>query len=143
MIDIEKLRRLAQAATINTSLDVWLEFGNIVSDPNTIIELLDRLETVERNLSCCRAELTDLRSSMAYRSSLIGRIEAERDELLARNEEMEKQEPVAWIARGGYPVPLDELEWQLWYGSEKPTLSWVNQEMRPLYAIPGAKGEEK
>lgn len=50
-----------------------------------------------------------------------------------------QQEPVAWIVRGGYPVPLDTLEWQLWYGSEKPTLSWVNQEMRPLYALPGAQ----
>ena len=138
MIDIEKLRRLAQAATINASLDVWLEFRNSLSDPNTIIELLDRLETVERNLSCCRAEREEAASLFLSAKT---RLTKERDELLARNEEMEKQEPVAWIARGGYPVPLDELEWQLWYGSEKPTLSWANQDTRPLYALPGAKGE--
>ena len=74
---------------------------------------------------------------------LLEAAEKERDELRAKIEQMEKQEPVAWITRGGYPVPLDELEWQLWYGSEKPTLSWVNQEARPLYALPGAQGEEK
>ena len=33
-----------------------------------------------------RAELTDLRNSMAFRTSLIGRIEAERDALQAKIE---------------------------------------------------------
>lgn len=67
------------------------------------------------------------------------RAEKGRDALRAKIEAMEKQEPFAWIARGGYPVPLDTLEWQLWIGSGKPTLSWVNQETRPLYALPGAQ----
>ena len=58
-------------------------------------------------------------------------------------EVLAKQEPFSWIVRGGYPVPLDKLEWQLWCGSEKPTLSWVNQEMRPLYALPGAQNVPK
>ena len=95
-----------------------------------------------------RAKISDLTINVEYLGNLkksyeelIGELQEERDELRAKIEQMEKQKPFAWIVRGGYPVPLDKLEWQLWCGSEKPTLSWVDQEMRPLYALPGAKGE--
>ena len=71
--------------------------------------------------------------------------EKERDALHAKIEQMERQEPFAWVVRGGYPVPLENLEWQLLCGAERPTLSWTNQEMRPLYALHGAQtqGEGK
>ena len=47
---------------------------------------------VERD--ALRTELADLRSSMTFRTSLIGRIEAERDALQAKVEAMERQKPV-------------------------------------------------
>lgn len=53
-----------------------------------------------------RAELTDLRNSMAFRTSLIGRIEAECEELL------EALRPVIqWLRNGCDPMKAaDELE---------------------------------
>jgi hypothetical protein len=50
---------------------------------STIVHaLLDRLEAAEK-------ELAELRSSMKFRTSLIGRTEAERDALRAKIEQME------------------------------------------------------
>jgi hypothetical protein len=54
------------------------------ANPATILELLDRLEAAEK-------ELAELRSSMKFRTSLIGRTEAERDTLRAEIEAMEKR----------------------------------------------------
>ncbi len=76
-----------------------------------------------------RAELTDLRNSMAFRTSLIGRIEAERDALRARIEAMEKQEPAGQFIQH----PSNGLWEQDGYGD--------NPDARPLYALPGVKGE--
>ena len=100
------------------------------------IEMIERLESAEKERDNANAAAVNIALEAE-------RLQCEIDNLLAKVETMEKQEPVAWIVRGGYPVPLNKLEWQLWCGSEKPTLSWVNQETRPLYALPGAKGEEK
>jgi hypothetical protein len=94
------------------------------ANPAVINEILNRLEAVEEERDALRAELTDLRNSMAFRTSLIGRIEAEREDLYtliaavkkqvnaefrlrmkkeiecnalcAKVEAMERQEPVAW-----------------------------------------------
>jgi chromosome segregation ATPase len=52
------------------------------------------LESAEKERDALRAELADLRSSMTFRTSLIGRIEAERDALQAKVEAMERQKPV-------------------------------------------------
>ena len=68
----------------------------------------DCVEAAKAEIKALRSELVDLRSSMAFRTSLIGRTEAERDALRAS---------------------LDG------YGD--------NPDARPLYALPGAQGEEK
>ena len=65
MIDINKLRE----KITTKGLDV-------VADTD-ILEILDRLEAAEK-------ELAELRSSMKFRTSLIGRTEAERDALYAK-----------------------------------------------------------
>ena len=113
---------------------------------------LAQIAALEKERDALRAKIETAENDAAHQKALAASAlrvaegwERKCGELRAKAEQMEKQEqeqePVAWIVRGGYPVPLDKLEWQLWYGSEKPTLSWVNQEMRPLYALPGAKGE--
>jgi septal ring factor EnvC (AmiA/AmiB activator) len=132
-IDTNELRRLAQAATpgpwyVTGKLTRYVEAridGGLIQEvaacgptkaddgygpqqeanarliaaanPAAISELIDRLEEAEK-------ELAELRSSMKFRTSLIGRTEAERDTLRAKIAEMEKQEPVAeWL-------PLDSGE---------------------------------
>ena len=81
MIDINELRRLAQAAIAKMSASDP-EFASS-TPPLAILELLDRLEAAEEERDALRAELTDLRNSMMFRTSLIGRIEAEREDLYA------------------------------------------------------------
>ena len=134
--------------------------------------LIDRLEAAEK-------ELAELRSSMKFRTSLIGRTEAERDDakaaaenialkldylrskletaksaqndwlranapggwidnlrieneaLRAKVEQMKRQEPVGKFIQH----PSNGLWEQDGYGD--------NPDARPLYALPGSKGEEK
>ena len=80
MIDINELRAAVEAAGLNAI------------SRDEVLELLDRLEAAE-------TELAELRSSMKFRTSLIGRTEAERDALRAKIAEMERQEPVAHVWR--------------------------------------------
>ena len=114
MIDINELRRLAQAAMTGPD-GVSLNWVKLLQDfqkeanPAAVSELLDRLEAAEKDIAlkesiidslgvelnavanerdALRAELADLRSSMTFRTSLIGRIEAERDALQAKVEAM-------------------------------------------------------
>ena len=111
--------------------------------------LLDRLEAAEKDIAlkervidslgstlnavanerdALRAELADLRSSMTFRTSLIGRIEAERDALQAKVEAMERQEPVAWCATDETGTVIEALG--------------MNQSRRfdtALYLAPGAQ----
>ena len=115
--------------------------------------LINRLEAAEK-------ELAELRSSMKFRTSLIGRTEAERDELRAENaglvddmnllrdnntalrariEAMERQRPVRLVLRS------DELDEQIRRATDQ---AWAEKIQVPggmvaLYALPGAKGEAK
>ena len=100
-----------------------------------------------------RAELTDLRNSMAFRTSLIGRIEAERDALQAKVEAMEKQEPFdadSDVFRSAFEAALKAGNWPATrqgdgYRAAYTHIAWriafstVNR--LKLYARPGAKGE--
>ena len=145
-IDIKELRKVIADCYWPTS-------------PVTINELLDRLEAAEAECleqarlngmgaereAALLAKLEAAEKSDAESLAMYRRARDERDALKDKIERMEQQRPFAWIVRGGYPVPLENLEWQLLCGAERPTLSWTNQEMRPLYALPGAQtqGEEK
>lgn len=108
-INIDELRRLAQAATPGPD-GVSLSWIRLLRDfqqgasPAAISELIDRLEAAEK----------------------------ERDALRAKIEEMEKQEPVGKIVAFG-----ESLHEPSWRGGRLPPL------MTELYALPGAKGEEK
>lgn len=61
--------------------------------------LMAKLEAAEKERDALRTELADLRSSMTFRASLIGRIEAERDELRAKVEAMKGCLPYGAIAK--------------------------------------------
>lgn len=161
MIDINKLRRLAQAATpgpwINhgrqpnvaglphsavaakTLLarvyseaygDVAQETANAdliaAANPAVISELLDRLESAER-------ERDDVAQQLVQAEIGKRKLEAECEALRAKVAQMERQEPVGKFIRH----PSNGLWEQDGYGD--------NPDARPLYALPGAQtqGEEK
>lgn len=90
-IDINELRRKVNSTDVVDHIDLHANINPFLS------ELLDRLEAAEK-------ELAELRSSMKFRTSLIGRTEAERDALRAKIAEMGKQEPAAewfdWLPQG-------------------------------------------
>ena len=110
MIDTKELRQLAQAALIGPD-GVSLNWIKLLQDfqqaasPTAVLELLDRLEAAEK----------------------------ERDELRAKIEAMEKQEPVASV----YYKAGSCIRWVEYLGWQKL------KDGTNLYALPGAKGEEK
>lgn len=70
---------------------------DIAMKERIIDSLGSELNAVANERDALRTELADLRSSMTFRTSLIGRIEAERNALHAKIEAMEQQEPVATV----------------------------------------------
>ena len=139
------------------------------ANPAAITEILDRLEEAESDaleqarlngmgsereaalmarLEAAEKELAELRSSMKFRTSLIGRTEAERDVLRAKVERMEQQEPVLWQVRTrptwnatGWSEWRDCCEEHAKDVTKAPMLHDWLYEARVLYALPGAKGE--
>ena len=152
MIDINELRRLAQAATPHVGHACkyqdahWLREGHVdfenadlfiaserpqedaafyaAANPAVINELLDRLETAEK-------EVASLRQGVAFRDDVVANLAVERDALRAKIEGMERQEPVGKFIQH----PSNGIWEQDGYGD--------NPDARPLYALPGAKGEGK
>ena len=122
MIDINELRRLAQAAIAKMNASDP-EFASS-TPPLAILELLDRLEAAEK----------------------------ERDNLRAKIEAMEQQKPVEWQARtrpawnDGTWGPWRKCSEEYAEDIKKTPLlhDWL-YEARTLYTLPGAKtqGEEK
>lgn len=120
------------ACTDDDEVDVNFEANAsfiAAANPAAISELLDRIEAAE-------TELAELRSSMKFRTSLIGRTEAERDALRAKIEQMERQVPVAKVE-----------SWTNGSYTRHYKLKWLRDvgEGAALYALPGAQtqGEEK
>ena len=151
MIDINELRRLAQAATPHVGHACkyqeahWLREGHVdfenadlfiaserpqedaafyaASNPSAVIELLDRLEAAEKS---------DAESIAMYRKA-----RDERDALRAKIAEMERQEPVAWLheTRRDSDVVTDAVK-HVWGKSVVGALAAYSI---PLYALPGAQ----
>ena len=151
MIDINELRRLAQAATPHVGHACkyqdahWLREGHVdfenadlfiaserpqedaafyaAANPAVINELLDRLETAEK-------EVESLRQGVAFRDDVVANLAVERDALRAKIETMERQKPVAWGATDETKTVIEALG--------------MNQSRRfdtALYRASGAKGE--
>lgn len=128
MLDINELRRKLGSDDLIDHIDIH---ANVKP---ALTELLGRIEVAEKDIAlkervidslgsalnaaanerdALRTELAVLRSSMTFRTSLIGRIEAERDALQAKVEAMER--PVAAIRSiyGAQPAPSIPEGWKL------------------------------
>ena len=170
MIDTKELRRLAQAATPHVGHACkyqdahWLREGHVdfenadlfiaserphedaafyaAANPAAVSELLDRLEAAEKERDALRAEVIHIkevefpRKAQAVADGWRGKCER----LEAKIAEMEKQEPYAFAvnfpetSRVELVRDLDEVYEDLIYEAH---------EVRKLYTLPGAKGEEK
>lgn len=122
MIDINELRKVIA--------DCYWPIS-----PVTINEILDRLEAAEKERDALRAEVIHIkevefpRKAQAVADGWRGRCER----LEAKIAKMEQQEPVAeWIENRFHQYP--QLVW-----NEKYRVDIGDK----LYALPGAKGEEK
>ena len=146
MIDINELRRLAQAALPGPD-GVSLNWLKLLQDfqkeanPAAITELLDRLEGAESD-ALEQARLNGMGASRE--AALMAKLEAaerERDALRARIEAMERQEPVAWLheSRRDSDVVTNAVK-HVW---GKAVVGSMAAYSIPLYRAPGAKGEIK
>ena len=132
MIDINELRRLAQAALIGPD-GVSMRWLNLLKDfqeeanPSEVLDLLDRLEAAE--------------SETASWKGLATQFGQEADALRAKIAEMENQEPVAWLheTRRDSDVVTDAVK-HVW---GKAVVGSLAAYSIPLYLAPGAKGETK
>lgn len=141
-----------EAATILRHYNLWRR-GNLEGmpqpDPREIgeaidaaIEMIDRLEAAESD-GLEQARLNGMGGERE--AALLSKLEAaekERDALRAKIEQMEKQEPVVWMQSNH----LSSFENRL-CGSQSAYVHCSDHQLhpdfKPLYALPGAKGEEK
>ena len=154
MIDTKELRRLAQAATPHVGHACkyrdahWLREGHVdfenadlfiaserpqedaafyaAANPTTIIEILDRLEEVEK-------ERDALRAALQHEADCMDAAKAEIEALRAKIEAMERQEPVWFIDERGEP--------KRYHKSKADYCKYGGLDL--LYALPGAKGDKK
>lgn len=155
MIDTKELRRKICSDDPIDRIDIRARLRPLVT------ELLDRLEAAEK-------ELAELRSSMKFRTSLIGRTEAERDALRAAVETTENDaahqkalaDSALRVAEGweekcnALRAKIAEMEQQEPVATihinsitGNPSVDFIpgHRYLRhnsSLYALPGAKGEK-
>ena len=98
------------------------------SNPATVIELLDRLEAAEKDSAHHKALAESaLRVAKGWEDKC--------DELRAKIEAMERQDPVAWVRKLGLDLPSVGCVTDLKYRpSNIPESAYI-----PLYALPGAQ----
>jgi len=94
----------------------------------------DRLEAAEKDIALKERIIDSLGSEL-------NAVANERDDLLARIREMERQEPVAWLheTRRDSDVVTNAVK-HVW---GKAVVGALAAYSIPLYLAPGAKGEEK
>lgn len=126
------------------------------------IAMIERLEAAEKSdaesiamyrkardeRDALRAKISDLTINVEYLGNLkksyeelIGELQDGRDELRAKIEAMEKQEPVAWLheSRRDSDVVTSAVK-HVWQRARPMSLAAYSI---PLYLAPGAQGEEK
>ena len=137
MIDINELRRKLGSDDITDHVDIH---ANVKP---ALTELLDRrvLEAAEKDIALKERIIDSI-------GLTLNAVSNERDALRARIEEMERQEPVEWQSRSR--PSWGAHQWGNWEScspgyaqdiTKSPTLHDWQYEARPLYTLPGAKGE--
>ena len=162
MIDINELRRLAQAATpgpdgVSLSWITLLQDFQQAANPAVINELLDRLESAEADAleqsrllgmgasreAALMARLEAAEKSDAESIAMYRKARDERDELRAKVEAMERQEPVC-ITTKAHLAAMENGAVHSIVG-RNPVFSTRGDKDVPLYLAPGAQtqGERK
>jgi hypothetical protein len=164
MIDTKELRRLAQAATPRVGHACkyqdahWLREGHVdfenadlfiaserpqedaafyaASNPSAVIELLDRLEAAESDAAHQKA-LAD--SALRVAEGWEGKCNS----LRAKIEAMERQAPAMWVNSSNIVSARINRERGGIGDQHTCTETKTAYHDAPLYALPGAKGEEK
>ena len=147
-IEINKLRRLAQAATPG---GWYVKRGNYIYGCK---EVTDGEEEWHPVIACTDDDEVNVNfeanaafiaaANPAAVSELLDRLESaekERDELRAKIKAMEQQEPVAWLheTRRDSDVVTNAVK-HVW---GKAVVGSMAAYSIPLYTLPGAKGETK
>ena len=119
----------------------WISTQNL-EDNVPFLELARRYNVVLR-------ERDALRSAVRHEADCVEACKSEIDALRANITEMERQEPVAAQHRFRHPQKTMP-NWSMWQPcaiSNRPAweIDWQGYEVeyRPLYALPGAKGESE
>ena len=155
MIDIKELRRLAQAAIAKMNASDP-EFASS-TPPLAILELLDRLEAAEKSdavsIAMYRKARDERDALRAENAALIDDMNLLRNNnmaLRAKIEAMEKQEPVAFALYSGWSFKAAyHKEHEACDQRDRRQLSadlggsLEAYRVVPLYALPGAQGEEE
>ena len=111
------------------------------------IEMIERLEAAEKSdaesiamYRKARDERDALRAALRHEADCVEAAKAEIDALRAKIEAMERQEPSHW----GCTVLQSDGRWKEEVSREAPPEGYFSiRDIFPLYALPGAKGEEK
>ena len=123
MIDTQELRLIVQ--------DYRLAGSPVFIQAADMDEILDRLETAEKERDQFKSDWLECLTLAEEAKPIIDRQRSEIDALRAKVEAMERQEPAGKFIQH----PSNGLWEQDGYGD--------NPDARPLYALPGSKGEEK
>ena len=121
MIDTQELRLIVQ--------DYRLAGSPVFIQAADMDEILDRLETAEKERDQFKSDWLECLTLAEEAKPIIDRQRSEIDALRAKIEAMERQEPAGKFIQH----PSNGLWEQDGYGD--------NPDARPLYALPGAKGE--
>ena len=143
-VDAAKSEMMVQARLLNISREREASLmAKLEAAEKVVTEAYQRgystgQEEIEKERDELRIELKEIRYEVAVAHDTI-------KAMRAKIEAMEKQEPVAWRTfdgEGGYDYRSfeDNEDYQEKWNARNPNyLTWVE----PLYALPGAKGEEK
>ena len=145
-IDINELRRLALDGDLAAMQEIILRLKAAETDAAHQKALA---ESALRVAEGWEEKCNSLRAAARHEADCVEAAKAEIDALRAKLEQMERQEPVAAQHRFRHPQKTMP-NWSMWQPcaiSNRPAweIDWQGYEVeyRPLYALPGAKGESE
>lgn len=148
IVDELRARALQGPFNLDAASEIRKLRAELAEKNAAIIQINNICLRVEQECDTLRAELSEQCRLLgmsgereAKHLAQIAALEKERDDLRAKIEEMEKQEPAAWRTfdgEGGYDYRSyeDNENYKLGWDARNPNhIGWVE----PLYALPGAQ----